>query len=85
MKFYDGSYHELTANQMVKAMFLNIDAEGHQLQLLIEIADHKSDGNAISISDGFIKLRNGKNVPKRPHLDGKCKWSERVDQHPGFH
>ena len=64
MEFSDGSYHELYANQIVEAMFSQIDSEGHHFQLLRKVTDYKSDGNAILISDGFIKSINGKNVPK---------------------
>ena len=65
MEFSDGSYNELTANQIAEAMFSQIDDEGHHFQLLSEITDHKSDGNAIPISDGFIKSRSGNGVPKK--------------------
>ena len=46
-------------------MFSHIYAEGHHFHILSKITDHKSDGNAISISDGYIKSRNGKNVPTK--------------------
>mmetsp|Transcript_15996 Transcript_15996/g.23839 ORF Transcript_15996/g.23839 Transcript_15996/m.23839 type:complete len:1130 (+) Transcript_15996:7540-10929(+) len=65
VEFSDGSYNELTANQIAEAMFSQIDDEGHHHQLLSEISDHKSDGNAIAISDGFIKSRSGNDVPKK--------------------
>ena len=64
MELSDGSYHELNANQIVEAMFSKIDSEGHHFQLLSDITDYKYDGNAILISDEFIKSINGKNVPK---------------------
>ena len=32
---------------------------------MIKINKHKSDGNTISISDGFIKSTNGNNVTKK--------------------
>ena len=51
--------------KFAEAMFSQIDDEGHYFHILIEITDHKSDGNAILISDGFIKSRNGNNVPKK--------------------
>ena len=71
MEFSDGSYHELTANQIAEAIFSYIDDEGHHFQLLSDISYHKSYCNAISISDGFIKLRNGNDVPNNI-MDG-CK------------
>ena len=64
MEFFYGYYHELTYNQILVTMFSHIDDEGLHFQILSEITDHKSDGNAIPISYVFIKLINGKNLPK---------------------
>ena len=55
----------MTANQIVGNMFSHIDYEGNQFHILIEITDHNSDGNLISISDGFINSINGNNLPKK--------------------
>ena len=62
MELSDGSYHELTANQIAGSMLSQIDDKSHHLQLLIKINDHKSDGNKISIIDGLFKSRNVNNV-----------------------
>ena len=63
VEFYDGSYHELTDNQTAEDMFSQIDDECHHFHILSKITNHKSDGNKIAISDGFIKSKNGNNVP----------------------
>ena len=54
-------------------MFSHIDEKGNYLQLLIKITDHKSNGNKISISDGFIKSRNVNNVPNNTMNGWKLK------------
>ena len=51
----NGSYHELTANQIEKTMFSQIDYKGYKFQIFSKITDHKSNENKISISDVFIK------------------------------
>ena len=60
-------------------MLSHIDDEGHHLQILSEITDHNSDGNIISISDGFIKSRNGNNLPKNTTARWKLQveWKDR--------
>ena len=63
VEFSDCSYHELTAEKIEGSMLSNIDDEGRNFQLLSDMTDHKSDGNVISISDGFIKSINGNNLP----------------------
>ena len=60
-------------------MLSQIDDKGDLFQLFRKITYHKSDGNKISISDGFIKSRNGNNVPNKT-MDG-CKLQ--VDRKDG--
>ena len=67
MEFYYGSYHELTSNKIMGAMFSHIDGEGHNFQILSNITDHKSDGNAIYTSDGFTESRDGKIFTQEYH------------------
>ena len=65
MELFDGSYNKLTDKKITVVMLSHIDDEDNHFQILSEITDHKSDGNDISISDGFINSINGKNVPKK--------------------
>ena len=61
----DGSSQELTANIIAEYMFTQVDSEGHNYQLLQEITNHSKDRSPIPISDGMIRSRNGKMVPKK--------------------
>lgn len=65
VKFPDGSSEELTANVIAENMLSNCDSEGHHYQLLQEISDHKKDGSAIRISNGFIESKGGKRTAKK--------------------
>ena len=65
VKFTDGSTEELTANVIAENMMAGCDSEGHHFQLIEEISDHKKDGSAIKISDGYITSRSGKRTPKK--------------------
>ena len=77
MEFFDGFYQELTDNRILEAMFSHIDAEIHYFHPLRDITDYKSNGDSISISEGFIKSINGNNVPNntkvvcKPQVDWK--------------
>ena len=85
MELSDVSYHEIIANNIAVAVLSLIDTDGHNCNRLNEIADHKSDGNTVSISYIFIKSRNEKMYARRPCKDGNCRWSVRMDHHPGFY
>ena len=78
MEFYGGSYYELTFNQIPGDMFSQIDDKGNHFQLLSKITYHKSDGNTISISDGFTKSINGNNVPNNTTAGWKLQveWND---------
>ncbi len=67
----DGSTENYFANVIVECMYVQVEAEGNQYQLLSEITDHRSDNSAIQIADGFMISRNGNCVPK-PTIRG---WS----------
>ena len=60
----DGTTENYFANVIAECMYAQVDSEGNQYQLLIEIIDHRSDNSAIQIADGFITSRNGNCVPK---------------------
>ena len=78
MELSDGSYYELTFNQIAGAMLSHIDDKGNHLQLLRKINDHKSNGNTISISDGLIKSINVSNVTNNNMTGWKLKveWKD---------
>ncbi|KAI2489216.1 Reverse transcriptase (RNA-dependent DNA polymerase) [Fragilaria crotonensis] len=64
VEFTDGSTENYFANVIAENMFSQIDSEGNQYQLLKEIIDHKSDGSAVALADGYVISRNGNRVPK---------------------
>ena len=65
VEFSDGSTAEYSANVIAENLFSQVDSEGRQYMLLNEIVDHRKDGTAISISDGFITSKNGNKTPKQ--------------------
>ena len=69
-------------------MYAQIDDEGRQYQLLDEIADHRSNGTALQIENGFTVSRNGNRVPKQTTrgwyllvnwMDGSSDWVKLKD------
>jgi hypothetical protein len=66
VQFSDGTTDELTANVIAENMLSNVDSEGYHYQLLSEIVDHKKDGSAIQISNGYIESKSGnRKTPKK--------------------
>ena len=64
----DGSSQELTYNTISESMFAQVDSEGHNYQLLLEITDHRKDRSKIPISDGKTRSHNGNMIPKKTTL-----------------
>jgi hypothetical protein len=53
VEFTDGSLENYFANVIAENMYAQVDDEGRQYQLLDKITDHRSDGTALQIEDGF--------------------------------
>ncbi len=53
IEFTDGSLKNYFANVIAENMYAQVDDEGRQYQLLDKITDHRSDGMALRIEDGF--------------------------------
>jgi hypothetical protein len=70
VQFPDGHVEELTANVIAESMFSQVDDEGHHFQLMKEITDHKSDGRAITIENGYDTSRNGTRYQRRQRAVG---------------
>jgi hypothetical protein len=64
VEFPDGSTDAFSANVIAESMYSQIDDEGHSYQLLQEIIDHKSDGNAVVKDDGFTEQPDGTRMPR---------------------
>jgi hypothetical protein len=65
VEFPDGSTDAFGANIIAESMYLQIDDEGHSFQLLKEIINHESDGNAVSKDDVYVKEPGGNCTPWR--------------------
>jgi hypothetical protein len=64
IEFTDGTRERYQANVIAENMYAQVDAEGHQYQILDEITDHRKDHTAIPISEGTITSHNGTVKPK---------------------
>ena len=51
-------------NVVSENLYSQVDSEVYQFLLLEEISDHRSDGTAIAVADGFIISRGGKKTSK---------------------
>ena len=61
----DGTTEEYYANTIAENLFSQVDSEGRQYLLMKEISDHRHDDTALSISEGWITLKSGRQVRKR--------------------
>jgi hypothetical protein len=65
VEFSDGTMDEFHANVIAENLFSQVDSKGRQYILMKEISDHKKDGTAISKSDGWIIMPNGRIFERR--------------------
>lgn len=59
VEFDDGTYDKYQANVIAENIYSQTDDEGRETLLLDEIYGHRTDGNAIPISRGYTRDRNG--------------------------
>lgn len=65
VQFADGSIDTFTANVIAENLYSQVDAEGLAFSVMKEIVDHRKNGHAISIDDGFHISHNGNKTKKR--------------------
>ncbi len=65
LEYDDGTHDRYFANVIAENLYSQVDSEGHQFLVLDEISDHRSDGTAILVADGFTVSRNGNRIPKK--------------------
>lgn len=61
----DGTTREFYANVLAENMFAQVDTDGHEFELLLEIVDHKKDGSALTKEEGFLVTKSNRKVRKR--------------------
>jgi len=88
VKFPDQSVKWYTVNQIVEAIYSQVDDECRQYYLLKEIIGHKKDGSALDQANGYWKSYNGNKTPKKTTRgwklcvqwkDGESEWVELKD------
>lgn len=74
----DGTVEEYYANVIAENLFSQVDSEGRQYVLMKEISDHQKDGTAVPISDGWIKMKNGRRTRRKTTQGWKLlvEWKE---------
>jgi hypothetical protein len=76
----DGSEETYSANTIALNMYGQVDSEGNAYLLLNEITNHRREADAICISDGLFRSRNGNMIPKKTtkgwQLEVSCKTGE---------
>jgi hypothetical protein len=60
----DGTYDSYFANTIAENLFTQCDAEGREFNVVKEIIDHKTDGHALTVQDGFY-INNGQKRDKK--------------------
>jgi hypothetical protein len=81
VEFEDGTIEAYAANQIVEAIYSQVDTEGNQFLLLAEIVDHKKLGDALSGDDAFVEIK-GRRVPKKTTKGWKflVRWKDSSTQ-----
>jgi hypothetical protein len=60
----DGTMMRYNANVIAENIFAQCDDAGRQQAILDEIIDHKRDGRALRVDDGYVTTKRGRRVPK---------------------
>lgn len=60
VEFPDGAIKQYAANIIAQNMYSQVDANGHQSQLLEAIIDYSKDNTAVDKSDKFVTTRSGR-------------------------
>ena len=93
VEYVDGSEETLTANLVAEAIYSQVNDEGHSELVLREIIDHRRDGRAITIENGFDRDKQGRRRPKRTTVgwsflaefkDGSTGWLKLKDMKDSY-
>ena len=60
----DGTYDSYFANTIAENLFTQCDAEGREFSVVREIIDHKTDGHALTVQNGYY-IHNGQKRDKK--------------------
>ena len=60
VEFPNGEVSEYSANVIAENMFAQCDMEGNQFAMLSSLVDHKKDGHAVEVADGFVQRGNNR-------------------------
>jgi hypothetical protein len=68
-------YH---ANVIAENIFAQCDDAGRRQAILDEIIDHKRDGRALRIDNGYLTTKRGRRIPKNTTKGWKilCRWKD---------
>ena len=78
---YDyGTHNWYFVNVIAEILYSQINSEGHHFLVLEKISDHRKDGTAIEVSDGFTIGSNGDRQPKKKTRG----WELNIKMNEGF-
>ena len=60
VEFPDGTLTEYLANFISEGMLSQCDIKGNQFLLMSVLVDHKKDGHAVEVADGFVQRGNNR-------------------------
>ena len=80
VEFEDGEVSTYQANLISEHLHAQCDEHDHLLQLMDVIIDHRSDGRAVKVDDGYIKGQNGTSRPRKTTAgwDMLVEWKDKT-------
>ena len=74
----DGTVMRYNANVIAENIFAQCDDAGRRQAILDEIIDHKRDGRALRVDNGYVTTKRGRRVPKNTTKGWKilCQWKD---------
>ena len=81
LEYNNGTHNRYFANVIEDNLYSHINLKGLHLLVLEEISDHRNDGTALEVSDGYTVVHNGNRTPKKT----TCRWKLWRQNERGLH
>jgi hypothetical protein len=65
IEYDDGTSDRMFANSIAENIYAQVDEEGRQFIILQEIADHRTNADAVTKENGYVTMPNGRQFPKK--------------------
>ena len=65
LDYYNGTHDQYFASVIADHLYSQIDSKEQHVLLLEDISDHRKDGTALEVSNGYTVRHNGDRIPNK--------------------